>query len=200
MTSYPSGTVRELLESDAVTAPTRAALEKRLQPADAAPLKFFNAEQMTILRAAAARLVPQTQGREPVDLITEIDHRLAKRTGNGWRFASLPPDEQAYELGLRGLEQSATELFGVSFVALRGHHQDEILARVQKGNAPGDIWRSLNAARFFEELLADLAEAYYSHPLAQEEIGYVGMADKPGWTRIGLDQLEDREPRKQAFN
>jgi hypothetical protein len=43
-------------------------------------------------------------------------------------------------------------------------------------------------------MLAELTEYYYAHPLAQEEIGYVGMADAHGWTRLGLNELEPREP------
>ena len=61
------------------------------------------------------------------------------------------------------------------------------------GDAPGATWQTLPAKRFFEELLAEAAENYYSHPLAQEEIGYVGMADLPAWERLGLNQLDDRE-------
>ena len=43
-------------------------------------------------------------------------------------------------------------------------------------------------------MLAELTETYYAHPLAQEEIGYVGMADLPAWTKIGLNEREEREP------
>jgi hypothetical protein len=44
-------------------------------------------------------------------------------------------------------------------------------------------------------MLAEVTQTFYAHPLAQEEIGYVGMADLPSWRAIGLDQLDDREPR-----
>lgn len=194
MNIYPTGTVRALLETDAVTPPTRAVLEQRYQTAAPAP-KFFTPAQIAILRAAAARLVPQNNRHEPIDLAAAIDHRLTNGRGNGWRFAALPADDQTNRLGLRGLEESAVELHGASFVTLAGEQQDDVLRCVQAGSAPGETWRTLDAPRFFEELLADLAEAYYSHPLGQEEIGYAGMADAPGWTRIGLDELEDRESR-----
>ena len=49
------------------------------------------------------------------------------------------------------------------------------------GEAPGENWQEVLQDKFFEEMLAELAESYYAHPLAQEEIGYVGMADVPGW-------------------
>ena len=193
MDTYPAGTVRALLNTGATTEPTRVALEGRYHTATPA-LQFFTMLQMATLRAAAARLVPQRENSAPVDIAAEIDGRLTNGLGNGWRFASLPADEHAYQRGLTGLEETAQGTFGASFVALRSEEQDEVLLRVQSGTAEGETWQSLDSARFFEELLADLAEAYYSHPLAQEEIGYVGMADARGWSRIGLDQLEDREP------
>ncbi len=197
MHTYPLGTVRALLKTDAVTASTQAALEKRLQPQAATPLKFFTDLQLETLRAAAARLITQKGRAEPIDVVREIDQRLCGGVGNGWRFAALPPDEEAYQLGLRGLEETASVLHQSTFAALSGEQQDDILRSLQTGTAAGGIWQTLDSPRFFEELLADLAEAYYSHPLAQEEIGYVGMADAPGWTRLGLNELEAREPRSK---
>ena len=61
------------------------------------------------------------------------------------------------------------------------------------GRPPGPVWQTLDAARFFEEMLSELTATYYAHPLAQQEIGYAGFADLPGWTRIGLDEREARE-------
>ncbi len=195
MDTYPAGTVRALLETDDVTAPTRAALEERLQAPEASPLRFFSLSEMETLRAAAARLIAQTSAAETMELVREIDDRLVAETGNGWRFASLPPDRETYRRGLAGLEESARALHGFGFAELHGEQQDDVLRCVQAGSAPGEIWRSLDAPRLFEELLADLVEAYYSQPVAQEQIGYAGMADAPGWTRIGLDEREEREPR-----
>ena len=85
-------------------------------------------------------------------------------------------------------------MFRADFSALEAEHQESVLASVQAGDPPGEVWQTLPAARFFEELLAEATEGYYSHPLAQEEIGYVGMADARGWRRIGLDEREAWEP------
>lgn len=195
MDIYPTGSVRALLKTEAVSPPTCAALEQRLRPRKNSPVSFLTAAQMRLLRAAAARLVPHTDD-ESIDPAADIDHRLTEGSGNGWRFASLPADDQTYEQGLRGLDESARELHRGDFVTLRGEEQDDVLRCVQAGSAPGETWRTLDGPRFFEELLADLAEAYYAHPIAQEEIGFAGMADTPGWPRIGLDELEEREPRR----
>ena len=78
-------------------------------------------------------------------------------------------------------------------MALDATQQDAVLHTLAGGHPPGITWQTLDAGRFFEELLAELAATYYAHPLAQEEIGYVGMADLPAWTKIGLNEKEDRE-------
>ncbi len=123
-----------------------------------------------------------------------IDTRLAAGKSDGWRYDVLPPDGQAARLGLAGLDQTAQALFQSEFAALDAARQEEVLRAVQLGDPPGDIWQTLPAARFFEDLLAEAAEVFYSHPLAQEEIGYVGMADGLGWKKIGLNEREAWEP------
>ncbi|WP_240731526.1 gluconate 2-dehydrogenase subunit 3 family protein [Hymenobacter radiodurans] len=97
-------------------------------------------------------------------------------------------------MGLGGINQAAESLFQQEFRALTPDEQASVLELVQVGEAPGEAWQTVPAVRFFEEMLAELTELYYAHPLAQEEIGYVGMADAPGWTRLGLNELEPREP------
>jgi len=192
---YPAGTVRALLDTDLVTRPTRDALRARLDERDSRRPRFFDIRALTTLRAACARLVPQPGRKDPVDVAGCIDERLAAATGNGWRYDSMPPDAEAYETGLAGLDETARERYGGAFHELGALRQDEVLLAVQRGKAEGEAWERIPAARFFEELLAECVEFYYGHPLAQEEIGYVGMADAPGWRAIGLGRLEPREPR-----
>ncbi|GAA4016882.1 hypothetical protein GCM10022408_33020 [Hymenobacter fastidiosus] len=189
---YPAGTVRALLNTDLVTAATRAVLEARLT-APAYEPQFFEPETYALLRAVAARLIPQPDRPEPIELAPAIDQRLLQGGSDGWRYDALPPDREAFRMGLGGIRQSAQALFQHDFMELAAEQQDAVLQAVQEGQAPGEIWLTMPAARFFEELLAELTENYYAHPLAQEEIGYVGMADVPGWTKIGLNEREDRE-------
>ncbi len=194
--SYPPGTVRALLETDMVTPQTRAALLERLEKETAATPRFFDEAAFATLRAACARLLPQPErAAQPIDLAGAIDEHLAKGEGDGWRYDGMPPDGEAHRRGLLGLNESARLLFGRDFPELDGARQDAILSLVQRGEVEGGIWETTPADRFFEEFLAGATESYYSHPLAQEEIGYVGMADAHGWQSIGLDQLEPWEPR-----
>ena len=176
-----------------MTPATRAVLQARLTPPPYEP-RFLNAADYARLQAVAARLFPQPDRETPIALAPGLDQRLAENRGDGWRYNDLPADGDALRLGLTGVDESAQILFQRSFVGLNADEQDGVLRAVQAGECPGAVWQTLPAARFFEELLAELAELYYCHPLAQEEIGYVGMADQPGWTKIGLNEREAREP------
>ncbi len=191
---YPSGTVRALLATDLITPPTRAVLESRLAPAEAAEPQFFTVGALQTLRAAGARLIPQADRSPPLDLALNVDARLAADKSDGWRYDAMPPDRAAYRRGLAGLDETAQALHGRDFAALAPAQQDAVLAQVQAGTPPGPTWQTLPAARFFEELLAELTEYYYSDPISQEEIGYVGMADAAGWHAIGLNRLDPHEP------
>lgn len=189
---YLPNTVRTLLATEHVTDATRQALSERLN----APLQlptFFSADEFALLQAICARLIPQDNRLEPIDIVGGIDQRLTQNKTNGWRYDVMPADGDAYKQGLAGIEESAQVLFKQSFHQLSDDQQDKVISLVQNGDAPGATWQTLPAVRFFEELLAEAVENYYSHPLAQEEIGYVGMADLPNWQPIGLNQLEERE-------
>ena len=191
---YPSGTVRALLDTPHVSEATRAAVQARLDaPAAYAP-QFLAPETYTLLEAVAARLFPQPDRPEqPIALAPAVDQRLAEGRADGWRYDALPPDREAYRLGLGGIQEIAQSQFQADFTTLNTEQQDAVLQALTSGTPPGTIWETLDAGRFFEEMLAELTETYYAHPLAQEEIGYVGLADLPSWTKIGLNEKEDRE-------
>ena len=188
--------IRALLASDAVSRPTRVALTARLDALDRPAIvvgRSLSADEVATLRAAADRLIPQTDRERRVDLVAAFDARLAAGQGDGWRYDDLPADGDSLRRGLSGLDETARELHAVAFADLAADRQDEILRLVQTGKPPGATWRTLSAVRWFEDVLAECCENYYADPIAQDEVGYVGYADLPSWQAIGLDQREDRE-------
>lgn len=191
---YPPNTVRALLDTDQVTDVTRQVLTERLAAPSRQPV-FFTTDEYSLLEAVCNRLIPQDDGSQVIELWGDIDDRLAENKSNGWRYDTMPTDHEAYRRGLAGIDESAQALFQRPFQQLTTEQQDQVLGLVQTGDAPGVIWQSIPSERFFEEMLAEAVENYYSHPLVQETIGYVGMADQPAWNRLGLNNLEDREPR-----
>lgn len=192
---WPEGSVRALLGTDHVSPATRAALRARLDTPVVERPKFFDDDAFLTMRAICARLVAQAErGEEAVDVAGVIDAKLADGKRDGWRYAKMPPDPEAYRRGLRGIDETAQVQFGELFRNLEPACQDAILAAVQAGRPCGATWRELSPSCFFEELLAEVVDVYYAHPLAQEEIGYVGMADAHGWQAIGLDKRDPHEP------
>ena len=192
---YPAGTMAALVAGKNVTAPTRRALQERMARPQTTTPRFFDNQAFATLHAVCARLIPPFGSNAQVDVAGQIDSALAEGVGNGWRYDTMPPDGQAYVLGLYGVDQTADAIFNMPFAQIDSGQQDSVLRSVQQGNAPGTVWQTVPAALFFEELLALAVEVCYAHPLVQESIGYAGMADAPGWQLIGLNQLEAREPR-----
>jgi hypothetical protein len=191
---YPPGTVRDLLNTETVTDVTRQALTERLEQQPRQPT-FFNTDEFALLSCITDRLLPQDNPAGHIDIAGTIDERLTGNKSDGWRYDSMPNDRDAYRLGLKATDESAIALYGASFCELPTEQQDEVLNAVQAGTPPGITWKQIPASRFFEELFAEAVNAFYSHPLGQEEIGYVGMADVPTWQRLKLNDLEPREPR-----
>ncbi len=191
---YPSGTVRALLDTDHVTPATREALQVRLaeQPE---PPQFFTADEAELLRQIVARLLPQPTDRAQIDVVGPVDQRLAHNESDGWRYDALPADPYAWRMGMNAFQEAAQAQFGHPFAQLDGAEQDELIGQVQQGTAVGVSLNPLQSKRFFDDMLSELTGIYFSHPLAQEDIGYVGMADKPRWDRVGLNELEEREPK-----
>ncbi len=186
---YPKGAVVALLPTDFVTDGTRKALNERLQDNDYHPL-FFNPEDLECLSVVCDRLMAQVSNNRIVNVAVHIDERLHRKTGDGWRYDNMPADDQMYIKGLKGINETARLQFQRKFIQLTNEQQFEILLSVQHDSAKGALWQELPPQRFFEELLAETTEVFFSHPLVQDEMGYAGMADAMGWERIGLNERE----------
>ncbi|KAB7729375.1 gluconate 2-dehydrogenase subunit 3 family protein [Rudanella paleaurantiibacter] len=173
----PPYSVLDLLGTDRVTPATRKALLTRLSEPPVTNPQFFTEAEFGRLQRVCARLMPQAE-TDSIDLAGPIDGRLAGKNTNGWRYDDLPNDGDAYRLFLAGIDQTAQVLFNLSFDTITPDEQDAVLRAVQQGEPSGDLWVGFAADRFFEELLAEVVEVYYSHPVAQQRIGYTGMADQ----------------------
>ncbi len=196
---YTAGTVMALLQTDYVTPITKQVLEERMAYAGGDPL-FFDAPAFEVLSIVCDLLVAQDSQNRSVNIASFIDQRLKENTSDGWRYNNMPPDKEMYVNGLKGIDETSILLFKVPFIQLSKDQQLELLKSLQKGTAEGAVWKEMPSKRFFEELLAEVTEIFYSHPSVQEEMGYVGMADAKGWTRIGLNERDGIEPEALPYN
>ena len=180
-----------LIQSDRVSKRTTEVLLERAQPLDPKyqPKMELGANFAT-LRAIVELLIPNDLGG-----LVEIASRLAEQrssgTGDGWRYASMPPDAKALGQGLDLVEASANSSYGTSFLLLNREQKSALLAKVQKGEV---AWPQLDAKRWFEDLLAEATEIYISHPSTLAELGFSGIAFLPRWPEVGLDTAQPWEP------
>ncbi|MCJ2062103.1 alpha/beta hydrolase [Methylobacterium sp. J-088] len=197
-----------LIASERVNSRLREALNTRAEPDDPAYRpEAVDPVELAILRAALARVLPEPG----LDLAARIDRRLASGQGDGWRFAALPADPDAYRAALRTLDAAARAAHGRPFVALDTDNQDALLTLCQRGEltVPDTLGGRLDADRmrfWFEDLRGDAARLWLGHPAALARIGFSGIGaggdrpdaiatDLPGFHAVGLDTPEAWEPR-----
>lgn len=168
------------------------------------PVRFFGEEEARLLSEVVDRIMPQDD-RAPEDripIVPWIDHTLYNHIVNGYRFEDMPPQEEAWRLGLQGIDETARLRHGKGFRDLADDDKDEVLVAVATGRAEGETWRKLPAKRFWDaHLMSQICEHYYSHPTAWNEIGFGGPAYPRGYVALnhGLpDPWEVREVRLDA--
>ncbi len=186
-----------LIQSDRVSARTRAALLDRAAPDDTAyQPSAMSADNLVLLRAVLARVLPQGPG-PAIDLAARLDAALAGGTGDGWRFADLPPDAEAYRTGLAALDAAAQAGSGRGFAALEDHAQDSLLTRAAAGDLATEGGLSgRQMRRWFEDVRAEAVKLYVAYPATMARIGYDGFAYGGDGDRLqGFHALEpgDRE-------
>jgi hypothetical protein len=150
--------------------------------------RFFDEEQTQLLEAICARLIPQDDRDDAyrVPIVPQIDRRLADGDGDGYRYEDMPPDPEAYRIGLRAIDESAQAVFLRGFLTAKLSQQDELLGSLHDGKPLVDhvVWRRMPVKRFWMLLLSDCVEAYYSHPYAWDEIGFGGPAYPRAYMRL----------------
>jgi hypothetical protein len=150
-----------------VTPATRRVREARRAPKPEAPPRRLSHAQFGTLVAVVDVLRPPYPRPTAAEIAQEIDARLAAGESDGWRYAPMPPDDEAYA---RGLDHLTAEF---------AKRTPEAVVRAL---AAGETrWPDVDARRFFEELLVEVVEIAYSHPVVQDAIGYDGFADAQGW-------------------
>ncbi len=179
-----------LIASDRVSRRTRAALAVRAMADDVdyTP-RMLSATQLQTLRAVADRVVPQ--GAPSIDLAARVDAQLAAGKADGWRFANMPPDREAYAAALDGL---------AGFGDLTEPEQHAWLTRLADGEFEGAALAADQMQHWFEDLRADLVRHWTAHPATMARIGFDGFANggdgprKQGFERLAANEREPWEP------
>jgi hypothetical protein len=170
---------------DAVTAGVVLA---RLSPSP--ELSFFTGVEQATAEALCDQLLAQHDDpRVPVAAL--IDVRLARGETDGWHYADLPPDGDAWRRTLAFLDDDATRVFGSSFARLTAFEQACCVQTVQ--SLGKQAWHELPAHQVWSLWTRYACTAFYSHPWAWNEIGFPGPAYPRGYKNMGLDRREPFE-------
>jgi len=174
--------------------------------AETPPIRFLSPQEASVLGAVIDRLVPQDDRSEArtIPILAVIDERLHSNSLNGFRYEDMPPDQEAYRLGMKAIDEMARSRFQQSFAELTVHRQELILKSLHDGRPDPEhaAWRQMPVHRFWALLMEDCVTAYYSHPWAWDEIGFGGPAYPRGYMRLenGLPEPWEKQEQRYEWN
>ena len=156
--------------------------------------RFFSADEWQTLTAVCGRIMPQPAGRVEIPLPAYVDAKITEKHMDGYRYAALPHQGEAWKRGLAALDQEAQDAHGGRFHTLPPDAQDALLHWMQAGELKSPAWGDMPCKPFFEHrVIADITHAYYAHPIAWNEIGFGGPASPRGYVRMGLNRRDPWE-------
>lgn len=165
---------------------TRSVITKRVTSPP--PIRFFASDEAALLQAVIDRVLPQDDRipEKRIPILPVIDERLYKNALVGFRYQDMPPDREAYHLGLRAINGMAWERFQMPFFKLGTYSQEVILKSLHDGTPDPavEIWKRMPVRRFWTLLFEDCVTAYYAHPWTWDEIGFGGPAYPRGYMRL----------------
>jgi hypothetical protein len=196
---YPG--YRTLSQQGFWDAATRKIVFNRLAPPPL--IRFFSSEEAGLLECICGHILPQDDREvsRRIPIVPFIDQRLYEKRIPGFRFASMPPDGEAYHLGLGAIDSMAKQLFGRGFPEISWREQEEILKSIHdsKPMAAQNVWERLPAERFWTLLVQDCVDVYYAHPWSWDEIGFGGPAYPRAYMRLERGEPEYWEVEEQRY-
>jgi hypothetical protein len=153
-------------------------------------LSFFTPAEEAVATPLCDHLLGQ-HGDGKIPVVVLIDARLSRGETDGWRYADMPEDGQAWRDTLRYLDEDAGQKFALGFAECEPDGQRSLIQAVQ--DTGSDDWHGLNAAHVWSLWTRYAATAFYSHPSVWDEIGFGGPAYPRGYKNIGVDSREPYE-------
>ncbi|WP_102227107.1 gluconate 2-dehydrogenase subunit 3 family protein [Acidimangrovimonas sediminis] len=191
-TPYPGYDVLDKWDSPSYDDATREVLRARTTPP---PRRFLSEARFAVLAALCDTVIPQPRAR-PVQIAPFLNAALHDDRGTGTRFAVMPPDRDAWPLGLDAIDAEAKAHHdGTGFADLARPERTLVLKEIdaERLRAP-DAWQDMPAQKFFRALvLKQIAQFYYSQPAAMSEIGYGGPASPRGYVRLNAQGIDPWE-------
>jgi choline dehydrogenase-like flavoprotein len=154
------------------------------------PLRFFPEPVEAGARALFDLLLDQhAEPRVPV--FEMVDQRLAELATDGWHYADLPPDPDAWLRSLAALEEDAHCTQGRPFALCTVESQGTLLQAVL--DLGDQAWHGMRADRVWSLWSRYACAAFFSHPWAWNEVGFPGPAYPRGYKDTGVNRREPFE-------
>jgi hypothetical protein len=194
-TPYPHYQVLAKWDSPSFNDQTRQVLTNRLHLIPRR--RFFTEHEWQLLDAIADCVAPQPERAEPVPITPWIDENLFEGRGEGFRHDNMPPIREAWRAGLAAIDAEARRRHAGGFAELDHAARDALLHAIERNEVDPALWPTVPAQRFFIDILAKaVAEIYYAHPAAWNEIGFGGPASPRGYVRLGFDERDAWEAKE----
>lgn len=154
--------------------------------------RFFTPDEQGVATVLCDRLLGQ-RGDDRIPVAAMIDARLAEAQTDGWRYADMPEDGQAWRDTLAALQDDARQRHGRGFAHCSEKEQDELIQAVQ--DLGTKEWHGMQASRVWSLWTRYACTAFYAHPNIWSEIGFPGPSYPRGYKNIGVDRREPFEVR-----
>jgi Gluconate 2-dehydrogenase subunit 3 len=156
------------------------------------PIRFFTPAEAKTLKAFCD--IATAQDEEPrIAVLSYVDEKLHGGVGDGFQYFDLPADGEVWRRVARGLDEEARRLTFASFAAAPEEAQVGIVHRFSRAELHGGTWETLNVGRAWKVVMRYVAQAFYSHPWAWNEIGFGGPAYPRGYAAFGSPDLGEEE-------
>ena len=153
-------------------------------------IRFFTSAEEAAATALCDRLLGQ-DGEPKIPVVPQIDARLAERETDGWRYADMPEDGQAWRDSLRYLDEDSQAAFRCALAQASVDDQRIVIQAVRDLDAKD--WHGRSAARVWSLWTRYACTAFYAHPHVWNEIGFPGPAYPRGYKNPGVDARESFE-------
>ncbi|MAX00089.1 MAG: gluconate 2-dehydrogenase [Sphingomonas sp.] len=175
---------------------TRAVVDARIATSEP---DVLSEPERAVLRRLVDRIVPQPEGRAPVNAAALLLEKIAADRGDGYRHARLPRVREAWERGLAAIDAEARERHGTGFAALDNRQADSVIQAIQQGDVCAAQWEAIPADLFWSyRILPDIVSAYYAHPSAWSAMGFGGPASPRGYVRLEANRRDSWEAAERA--
>ena len=135
---------------------------------------FFTPDEARLVEAISEQIIPADKdpGAKDAGVVVFIDRQLV---------GPYTSYQMAYRDGLRALQETCRRQFDKPFDALGWNDQTKVLALLEAGRAPEELWKSPTCNEFFNLVLEHTKQGFYGSPQDGGNRNYVS------YTMLGLD-------------